>query len=210
MGFPKALLPLGNSFFVARILDTLLEAGLKNPFVILGRDAPRIEARIADRSISMLINPDPSRGQLSSIQIGLRHLPARAEGCLIWPVDQPAISAKVIGSLVDLFLKSESGMAFPECAKKRGHPVIFRRRIFRELLDAPLAGGAKSVVEKNRNDVQVLRTGETATITDVDTPDDYFKLTGDMLDEYSRKHRLRDRGGTRRRQATEGAGNDQA
>jgi molybdenum cofactor cytidylyltransferase len=199
MGFPKALLPLGDSFFVARILDTIQESGLKNPFLILGRDARWIEPRIEDRTIRVLINPDPDRGQLSSIQIGIRHLPSQAEGCLVWPVDQPVVSAKVVGGLIDLFLSSESGLAYPVCGDKIGHPVIFRRRLFRELLDAPLETGARSVVLRHLDDVEILATEETATITDIDTPEDYFNLTADMLDKLPSGRRPRRPGGTRRR-----------
>jgi CTP:molybdopterin cytidylyltransferase MocA len=199
MRFPKALLPLGNSIFLARILNTIQEAGLVNPFVILGRDAQRIESRIADRAIRILINPDPSRGQLSSIQIAVRSLPARADGCLIWPVDQPAVSAGVVGSLVDLFLSSESLLVYPVCGAKSGHPVIFRRPLFRELLDAPLETGAKSVILRNLADAAVLPTEETATVRDIDTPEDYFNLTGEMLDKVSGHGRPQIPDGTRKR-----------
>ncbi len=182
MGFPKALLPLGNRIFLTRILDTLQEAGLANPIVVLGRDAQHIEPRIADRTLSILINHDSDRGQLSSIQLAIRHLEPQAGGCLVWPVDQPAVSAELVRNLVELYRSSGAWLVFPFCGEEKGHPVIFHRSLFRELLEAPLESGARSVVVRHQAETAILPTAETATVRDIDTPEDYFNLTGDMLD----------------------------
>src|SRR5512137_1878891 len=64
MGYPKALLPLSGQTFLTAILGELDQLGFPPPRVILGRDARRIEPLIAGWRHRLLVNQDPSRGQL--------------------------------------------------------------------------------------------------------------------------------------------------
>ncbi len=182
MGFPKALLPLGNGVFITRILDTLETVGLTEPIIVLGRHSPLIEPRIVGRRIRTVINQFPDLGQISSVQLAIRNLGADCDGCLVWPVDQPAIPASVVANLIDLFFDSGALIAYPTCRQTKGHPVIFRRSLFWELLHCPAEYGARSVVARHLGDTTELPTDEISTITDIDTPEDYFGLTGKILD----------------------------
>jgi molybdenum cofactor cytidylyltransferase len=182
MGYPKALLPLGPGTFLTRILDTIKEAGLVDPVVVLGKDAPLIKSAVGGRCRRILINPDPSRGQLSSMQLAIMNLASAADGCLVWPVDQPAVLPEVVRGLVELFESTRAPLVFPFCAEKRGHPAIFNRSLFKELLEAPLESGAKSVVLRHQHETALLPTTNTATILDIDTPEDYLRLAGENLE----------------------------
>jgi len=182
MGFPKALLPLGDGTFLTHVLDTLEEAGLANPIVVLGKHAPYIEPRIAGRAVRTIVNEKPERGQISSLQLAIQNLPSDYTGSLVWPVDLPLISAQVIEDLIGLFRGSGALIAHPTCGDRRGHPVIFHRVLFWELLHCPLESGARSVLMKHQGETVTLATEETGTVTDIDTPEDYFNLTGRILD----------------------------
>ncbi len=143
MGYPKALLPLGEELFITRILRVLRNAGLPRPVIILGRAAPVIQPRIQDWPADIRINSDPDRGQLSSIQLALANIGPEYAAGMIWPVDQPAVSEDLVRRLAELFLSSESRIVFPKCGGKRGHPAIFHRDLFQEFMDAPLEEGPK-------------------------------------------------------------------
>ncbi len=182
MGFPKALLPLCGGTFLTRILDTLEETGLENPIVVLGKHAAHITPHIAGRPARILVNEDPSRGQISSVQLAVQNLPSECGGCLVWPVDQPMISALVVQELIGLFYSSEALIAYPTYSERRGHPVIFHHSLFWELLHCPVESGARSVLMKHLVDTIALPTMETGTVADIDTPEDYFNLTGQILD----------------------------
>lgn len=182
MRYPKALLPFGKELFLTHILTTLDEAGLKDAIVVLGRHAGSIRPHIADREVRILINTNPERGQISSIQLAVENLLPECGGIIIWPVDQPAVSAGLVRRLVTSFQSSNSLLVFPSCEGRKGHPVIFHHSLFRELLDAAPETGAKSVVARHSGETLLLPTAETSTIMDVDTPEDYFNLTGAMID----------------------------
>jgi len=181
MGYPKALLPLGPDTFVSRILGMLRKIGMPRPLIILGRAASIIQTRIQDWPADILINPDPDRGQLSSIQIALSYLGPEFTAGMIWPVDQPAVSEDLVRRLTQLFLDSTSRIALPQCGDRRGHPAIFHRDLFQEFMDAPLEEGPKKILVRHQLSTAVLHTGEMACIQDVDTPEDYEALTGESL-----------------------------
>ncbi|MBM3789580.1 MAG: nucleotidyltransferase family protein [Acidobacteria bacterium] len=182
MGYPKALLPLGQETFLGAILSTLESLGLSRPVVVLGSHAPLIMPVLEGRSVRTLINPDPGRGQLSSMQTAIGSLdPKVTDGCLLWPVDQPCISATIVRDLVRLFFHAEAMLAMPVCQGRKGHPALFRRDLFDEILALPAEASAKRVVSRIGHRTALLPTGEAGTILDMDCPEDYRNLTGESL-----------------------------
>jgi molybdenum cofactor cytidylyltransferase len=183
MGYPKALLPLGDTTFIGRILDTCEAVGLAEPCVVLGRDADGVLPTLKGRRVRILRNPDPGRGQISSIQIALASLEPRMQACLIWPVDHPDVSADVVRALVRVLARSQTAvLAMPACRGKRGHPSLFRRQLFEELLRTPVAGGAKPVFLARVPETVLFPCSELSTIEDIDTPEDYRRFTGESLE----------------------------
>jgi len=182
MGYPKALLPLGEEIFLTRILRILRETGFARPRLVLGRDAALINARIGDYPVDIYVNPDPDRGQLSSIQLGISELPEKFEAAMLWPVDQPAVSVETVRRLAGLFVMNDCRIAVPLHGGKRGHPAIFHRTLFHEFMDAPMEKGAKGIISRYESETCFLVTDESAAFTDIDTPSDYQALTGLSLD----------------------------
>jgi molybdenum cofactor cytidylyltransferase len=147
----------------------------------LGKAAARIRRHIRDWQTDIWVNPDPDRGQLSSIQLALSHIPVEANACLIWPVDQPAVSEELVRELTRLFVASESLIACPVYGDKRGHPAIFHRALFREFMDASLEEGPKQILLRHQQVTAPLPTRESAVVLDIDTPSEYESLTGESL-----------------------------
>jgi molybdenum cofactor cytidylyltransferase len=175
-------LPLGRRTFVTSILDTLEELDLAEPCVILGSHAERIRPQLLDRRARVVINPDPRQGQLSSIKVALEQIEASCSACLIWPVDQPGVPVTVVRDLIRLFESTASRIVLPVYQGRRGHPALFSRSLFAELLDTPLNEGARAVVLGHRDEIALVQTTEPATVLDIDTAEDYRRLTGETLE----------------------------
>jgi molybdenum cofactor cytidylyltransferase len=188
MGYPKALLPLGNETFISHILAILERGGLGEPRIVLGRDADLIAPGLVGRRLRLLVNQDPGRGQFSSMKLALSDLAPDDAGCMFWPVDQPGVEETIVRGLIRLFHGSRSLIVLPACTGKRGHPAIFRCDLFEELIRAPLEGGPKGIVVKYAMETAILPCEDRATIDDVDTPEDYFRLTGESLDQALHRH----------------------
>ncbi len=182
MGFPKALLPIGKETFLTRILNTLEHAGLSGATVVLGNQAAWIRSTLPVGHARILVNPRPAEGQLSSIRLALSTLDPACGGCMLWPVDQPGISENLVRELVRLFMNSNALLALPHRGDRRGHPAIFRRALFQEILDTPLQDGLKKMVLGHQRETVLLPTDEVAAIEDIDTPQDYYRLTGENLE----------------------------
>jgi molybdenum cofactor cytidylyltransferase len=182
MGFPKALLPYEENTFVGQILHTLKGLNLASPVLVLGKHAAEIQSALDTAPARIVCNHNPEEGQLSSIRLALQLLDPVCEGCLVWPVDQPGVSQKVVLALIDLFLQSQAPLALPTFAGKRGHPAIFRRSLFPEFIAAPLDEGPKRIILSRLNECALLPTSESATVEDMDTPADYYRVMGTTLE----------------------------
>lgn len=175
MGQPKALLPIGGQTFIEKIVGALREAGLQNIIVVLGHDAEAMRQKIAHLPVTILVNPDYRKGQLSSLRVAIRHLLANdsCSGLLVHLVDHPYIDAPLVNLLIQRFEDSGKLIAVPRFHGKRGHPVIFARSLFDELLKAPEDQGAKAVVNAHRDETLEIETEDAGITLDIDTPELY-------------------------------------
>ena len=101
MGSPKALLPSPDGRpFVARIVDTLREAGVAELVVVTGRDHDALVNLLSEgRRVPPLFarNVDPSRGQLSSLWAGMDAVVnSDTEGILVTLVDVPMVAVSTV------------------------------------------------------------------------------------------------------------------
>jgi molybdenum cofactor cytidylyltransferase len=181
MGSPKALLPDPNGRpFVGRIVRTLLAAGLDDVIVITGSQHDVIASVVAmdglDERVRLVRNPDPARGQLSSIWTGLDACATGAEGLLLTVVDVPLLAASTVCAVVDAWRRTRAPIVRPIVDGRRGHPVMFDRQVFDELRAAPLDAGARTVVRAHWHDGVDVPVNDRECLIDVDTPADYERL----------------------------------
>src|SRR5437016_12369006 len=107
MGRDKALLPWPPQSSGASAGDTFLSAAIRlfTPhvdviLVVAGKNVNDLAPIVYARGASLLVNPDPSRGQFSSLQTGLREVLNRGrDAAMITLVDRPPVSAETIQTL---------------------------------------------------------------------------------------------------------------
>ena len=177
MGRPKALLRIDGQTFIERIVGALKQTSIARVIVILGHDAEEMKQRVGHLPIEILVNPDYKLGQLSSLQVAVRHLEKTADcdGMLVHLVDHPYIDSGLVGTMIERFYQSGKLLVVPRHDGKRGHPVIFSRKLFGELLAAPMDQGAKAVVNAHREDTLEIDTKDEGITVDIDTPELYKK-----------------------------------
>src|SRR5260370_42384344 len=99
MGTPKALLLIENETFLDRMIRLFAEV-CDPVIVVLGQNAEQIRSGIQRASqVMFVVNPDPERGMLSSLQCGFEALPAAADAVMFMPVDHPGIQAATLQQL---------------------------------------------------------------------------------------------------------------
>ena len=165
MGRPKALLPIEGTTFLSRLIH--LYAPHCSPLiVVLGHGADALQQAFAHEPVTFAVNPDPERGQLSSLQAGLALTTA---GVLFQPIDFPAVRAVTVARLA----QTEAPLAIPVHQGRRGHPVRLNQAIVRELLALPATAQARDVIRAHYAEAAFVEVDDPGTVTDIDTPEEY-------------------------------------
>jgi molybdenum cofactor cytidylyltransferase len=171
MGTPKALLPYRAGTFLEHLLSVTHHPRIGWRRVVLGADAHAIAEGVELSVNEVVINESWEAGQLSSIQSGLRSLPAGTDGMLLCLVDHPLISRELVGQLVERFYESGKAIVLPVYKGRRGHPVIFASRLYQELLSAPQETGARAVVWAHNENLFEMETNEEGCVLNLNDPD---------------------------------------
>src|SRR5688500_15500777 len=148
MGSPKAVLatPDGQTF-VTRIVGTLRDAGVTDLVIVTGRHHDAVVDAIARQRLlvppRIVRNPDPSRGQLSSLLAGMDAVVTHSgDGVMMTLVDVPLVRVDTVTAVIDAWRESRAPIVRPAIGDRHGHPVIFDRAVFDALRRAPLDAGA--------------------------------------------------------------------
>lgn len=175
MGRPKALLPIQGQKFIERIIRVIGQSRVGRTIVVLGHRADQLRGQIEHLPVEVVINPDYRSGQLSSLQVAIRHIrdDDRCDGMLVHLVDHPFIDVALVDALIESFFETKKMIVVPSYKGKRGHPVIFSRELFGELLNAPLDQGAKAVVNAHRQETLEIEWHDEGITLDIDTPELY-------------------------------------
>lgn len=173
MGRTKALLMARGLPFLERVADAFREGGCDLVFVVV-RELEGAEARLAKTlGLRVVVNPDPDEGPISSLRAALRVLPDDVAWCGWCPVDHPLVRAETVARLIDTARQRPDRIIVPRRGDERGHPVIFPRSVFEELLSGHLPQGARSVVRRDPDRVHVVTVSDPGVVADIDTPADY-------------------------------------
>jgi molybdenum cofactor cytidylyltransferase len=172
MGYPKPLLKIRDETFVAHLAAAMLRV-VARLTIVVGAHADRVRPAIpADQRIKVVDNPDYLGGQLLSIKAGIRALPADASAALIHLADHPTVKAETFAAVVEAHRQSRKPIVIARYGGRRGHPVLFDRSLFGELLDAPEDQGARAVVNADASRVVYVDVDDPGILLDLDTPDD--------------------------------------
>lgn len=178
MGRPKALLDFHGETFLARLVRVMRQE-CDPVLVVLGSGAGEIRSN-APPGATFAENPDPERGQLSSLQTALAVLPAAAEGFLFTPVDCPAVKPSTVARLARAAAERDPAtvLVIPRCGGRRGHPVFAARALAQEFLALPPTAQARDVVHRHVPHTRYLEVDDPGILSDIDDPESYRRLLG--------------------------------
>ncbi|MCG6926723.1 MAG: nucleotidyltransferase family protein [Acidobacteria bacterium] len=178
MGGPKALLPIGDTSFLAHICSLVARPRVAAVVAVIGAEAERVraEARLPE-GVVVVENEIWREGMLSSVWCGLDEAESRgADGILLHPVDHPVIASETVDRVVTA-LHQGALVAVPVHGGRRGHPGGFSRDAFGSLRAAPANLGARAVLAEHRTRVVEVE-GDAGCLLGVNTPADYRRVAG--------------------------------
>ncbi len=154
-------------------------------FTVLGREAAAVQAALEREILSpihFIQNPDFASGMGSSVRAGIQTLKrSQTEAVLIVLGDQPRVPNMVFTTLLEAYLHTPAPIIVPIFAGVRGHPVLFTRAVWPELVQLRGDSGGKAVIEKDPARVLKLEFDFPAP-QDVDTLEDLLALENSSSD----------------------------
>jgi CTP:molybdopterin cytidylyltransferase MocA len=163
-----------DTTFLEQIVGVLREAEVDRIMVVLGAQAEMIRAATDLSGTEVVVNANYREGQLSSLHAGLRSVPPETEAILLCLVDNPFLAVEVVEGIVGAFRVTGKPIVIPVFESRRGHPTLFARPMFDELLHAPADQGARCVVQSNPDKVFEMSTRDPGILVRIDTPKDYL------------------------------------
>lgn len=181
MGQVKQLLPFRGKPLISHIVDIALASRLDEVIVVLGHRAEEIGMSVDFGEAQVIMNDDYEAGQSTSLQIGISATSDRSEAALFILGDQPLVNTGVINRLIEEFIRKKVGLLVPTFHGKRGNPVLVGRSFFPHLESLSGDQGARALFEEYADQVKEFDVGDECIHIDIDTLDDYLKLTSEQI-----------------------------
>jgi len=175
MGRQKLLLELDGKPLIRHVTDSVSASVVDDLIVVTGGHHEEVMAAVGDGA-RFVRNPDPARGMLSSVRCGLEAA-TDTDAIALFLGDQPRIEPSIINSVLSAFAISEKTIAVPETNGKRGHPLVFAASHREEILTAFDETGLRGLLQAHPAEVLTVPVNSPAVLEDVDTPEDFEKLS---------------------------------
>lgn len=187
MGADKALLrwppqllgkPASTDTFLSSAIRSLASA-TDFVLVVAGKNEATLAPIAYANGASVVTNPDPIRGQFSSLQVGLHEVLNRGrDAAVITLVDRPPVSAATVRSLRDAFESAPLHIwaVVPEVSGKHGHPYLVGRELIEAFLQAPPTASAREIEHRYAEHIQYAAVSDPLVALNINTPEDYAAL----------------------------------
>ena len=183
MGRDKALLPwpppaLGDTFLSAAI--RLFFSHVDVVLVVVGKNEAALAPVVYANGASLVVNPDPARGQFSSLRVGLQEVLNRGrDAAMVTLVDRPPVRMETIERLESAFERATTQRKWaviPEYQGKHGHPILVGREMMEAFLRAPETSDARDVEHAHLSQIEYVPVDDPLVAINVDTPEQYAAL----------------------------------
>jgi molybdenum cofactor cytidylyltransferase len=181
MGRNKLLLNLHGKPILCHAVDQALQAGLSEIVIVTGHQAAKVKTILGDRPVKVIEAREHLLGMSASLKAGIRTLSPKADAAMVILGDMPQVSPALLRRLTAAYNPTEGrSIVLPTVAGKRGNPVLFDRRYFPEMLALEGDVGARHLIGEHDDQVAEVAVDDAGVFTDVDTPEAYEQLVGNV------------------------------
>jgi molybdenum cofactor cytidylyltransferase len=172
MGGPNKLLAeLDGKKLVRIVAEQALASKASEIVVVTGHQAELVEKALEGLKVRFARNPDFAGGLASSVKAGIAAVPENADGAVICLGDMPLIDAHLIDRLIEAFAPDRGNLiVVPAADGRRGNPVLWSRRFFKELMTLDGDIGARHLIAKHAEAVAEVPVEGKSAFLDIDTP----------------------------------------
>jgi molybdenum cofactor cytidylyltransferase len=178
MGQPKQLLDWNGRPLVRAVAETALAGALDPLLVVVGHAQAQVLTALSGLPLTAVVNPDYAEGQSGSLRAGVEGLPPNTPAVVVLLGDQPFVTPAIIAALCDAWRESGAPIVAPLYQGRRGNPVLFAQALFPELLAVSGDQGARALIAADPARVQLVPFDDAGPLADIDTPEDYERVSG--------------------------------
>jgi len=172
----KMELPLDGKNILERCIEGM-KSVCDQIIVVSGHHFERIQKITSNLpNVKTVVNENYERGMFSSIRKGVREI--KADRFFIIPGDQPLVKIETYKKMLEI----DSDIVSPRCNGKKGHPILFKSKLIKEILKMSDDEILRDFIHKI-NDYK-LDVDDVGIHLDVDTLEDYKKVQKYYNEEY--------------------------
>ena len=180
MGASKQLLPFRGRTVLYHAAKTAVGSGCAPVIVVLGDRADECRAELEDLPVSIVVNAAWQRGMGSSLRTGVEYAlqlePSLTAG-IIQLCDQPLVDPRSLQALLEGYRQTGRPLIVSRYADTFGPPALIAGDYFKRLsIWSDDQAGAKALFGQALPD-DILPIPLADAASDLDTPDDYRKLS---------------------------------
>ncbi len=174
MGENKALLLAGDQTFLDNLGTTLALGGCEPVLAVVSEPSDEIQAGCRLEGVRLVVNPDPARGQISSLRCAIREVGPDVEGVVVLLVDQGSVKAATVARVREAL--REHAVTVARHQGRPGHPTGFSRQVFADLESERADGGAREVVSAYRQAgrVEWVDVDDPGVVRNINTKERYL------------------------------------
>lgn len=155
----------------------ILQSMARPLVVVLGHEAPAVQACLQDLDLSFVLAADYAEGIAASVRAGVAALPAGCTGVLICLGDMPLVTPQTLNALIVTAQTAPSpSIVAPTHAGHRGNPVVWPRAFFPDLLALTGdRGGSALIAAKYPDKLLALEVSDPGVLADFDFTGDWAR-----------------------------------
>jgi xanthine dehydrogenase accessory factor len=170
MGSNKLVTTVNGKALVRHAAEAALAGGLDPVVVVTGHQAGKIAQALEGLPVRQVHNPVFAEGLSTSLKAGIASLPPDCAGAAVLLGDMPDVTSALVRRVAAAFDPADgNGIVVATSHGRPGHPVLWGRGFFADLMRLSGDQGARKVLAANHDHVVEVEAGDGAPITDIDT-----------------------------------------
>ena len=183
----KLLMTLGDTgvSVAERTIQSIVSAGYTSILVVTGHDADKLRDGLVDVELQWTHNSRYKDGMGTSIARAFHNIESW-DAALIVLGDMPFVSVVTLQFLREISDQHPNQIIVPSFNGRRGQPVIFPSRFFRQLKECTGDVGGKRILQSHPESVMLVDVGDEAIHWDVDTVEmlnRYVKASQEVMND---------------------------
>ena len=174
-GLQKLVQELNGRPVVLWSAESLIGGPVEEVIAVLGADDSPVREALSGLPLRFVHNAKANEGMASSVAVGVSALRPETQAVLIALGDEPLTGREPLERVVQRYKEGGAAIVAPTFRGVRGHPVLFDRSVFPELLALTGDRGARALADRDPTRLALVELDLPKPI-DVDTPVDLARL----------------------------------